>query len=118
MKFNRLLPILAWFLVISCIFYAGKSATPLPATEAAPEEVTEEVAEPELSPVLPAPLYFLSGEDGNASLWRIEVDGATQSSIKDCCIRDYAVSPATGKIAYVTNETKLIHQRCQWRRNH
>ncbi|MFC2025576.1 TolB family protein [Chloroflexota bacterium] len=84
------------------------TAAPPPATEAVTEEVTEEASEPELSSVLPAPIYFLSGEDGNASLWRIEVDGATQSLIKDCCIRDYAVSPANGQIAYVTNDTRLI----------
>jgi hypothetical protein len=120
MKLNRLLPILSWFLVVGCMFIAGGTVSPPPGTEAVTEvvtqavavavteEATEEVAEPELSPVLPDPLYFLSGEDGNASLWRIEVDGVTLSSIKDCCIRDYAVSPVTGQIAYVTNEIKLI----------
>jgi len=108
MKNNRLLLIFAWFLIISCIVFTGENTSTPPATEPVTEEVTEEVAEPGLSPVLPTPLYFLSGEDGNASLWRIEVDGATHIKIKDCCIRDYAISPATGQIAYVTNETKLF----------
>ena len=99
MKFTRLLPILTLFLVVSCIFFTGGCTAPPPATEAVTEaaietgteEATEEVVEPELSPVLPAPVYFLSGDDGVASLWRIEVDGTTLSSIIDCCIRDYAV---------------------------
>jgi len=116
MKFTRLLPILTLFLVVSCIFFTGGCTAPPPATEAVTEaaietgteEATEEVVEPELSPVLPAPVFFLSGDDGVASLWRIEVDGVTLTSIKDCCIRDYAVSPATGQIAYVTDEPKLV----------
>ena len=88
MKFTRLLPILTLFLVVSCIFFfTGGCTAPPPATEAVTEEVTEEVVEPELSPVLPVPVYFLSGDDGVASLWRIEVDGVTLTSIKDSCIR-------------------------------
>jgi dipeptidyl aminopeptidase/acylaminoacyl peptidase len=60
-------------------------------------------------PVLPAPLYYLTEDEaGAARLWRIEVDGVTRSSIKDCCIKAYAVSPATGQVAYVTEEGGLV----------
>jgi hypothetical protein len=100
----RLLPILTSFLVISCISFSREIVSQQPDTEAVPINVTEA----EFSLVLPAPVYFLSGDEGSARLWRIEVDGVTLNSIKDCCIRNYAVSPSTGKIAYVTNETKLI----------
>lgn len=108
MKFTRLLFGPAWFIIVSCIFSSGVSTPPPPTTSSVTEEVTKEVPEPKLPPILPAPIYFLVDEGSNASLWRLEIDGATKTAIKNCCIRDYAVSPATGQIAYVTNETKLI----------
>ena len=107
MKCYRLFLILIWFLIVSCIFLTGGNTSP-PATEAVTKEATDEAAEPKPLAALPAPVYFLSGDEGNASLWRVEIDGATRILIKDCCIRDYAVSPASGKIAYVTDGTKLF----------
>jgi hypothetical protein len=107
MKWYRVLPILAWILIVSCIFFTGGD-TPPTETEVITQEVGTEVPEPKSPTLLPAPIYFLSGDTGNASLWRVEVDGVTLNSVKDCCIRYYAVSPATGQIAYVTLEYKLI----------
>jgi hypothetical protein len=96
MKHKSWLPIVVWFLVVGCISTMGER-TSTPPTEAVKE------------PAIPAPLYFLSGDkDGEARLWRIEMDGVTQSLVVDCCIREYAVSSATGQIAYVTDGTTLI----------
>jgi hypothetical protein len=99
MKLNLWIPIITWFLVAGCMPLAEKSAPP-PTT---PLEIADS------EPVLSAPLYFLSGDNaGSSRLWRVEVDGATRSSIVDCCIKAYAVSSATGQVAYVTEATTLV----------
>jgi hypothetical protein len=99
MKLNLWIPIITWFLVAGCMPLAEKSAPP-PTT---PLEIADS------EPVLSAPLYFLSGDNaGSSRLWRVEVDGATRSSIVDCCIKAYAVSSATGQVAYVTEATSLV----------
>lgn len=92
MKLNRLLPMIVCFLLAGCVLNVGESTTPLPADAG-----------------LPAPFYFLSGDDGSKSrLWRVEVDGITLTLVRDCCIRAYAVSSVTGQIAYVSDETTLV----------
>ena len=96
MKLKLWLSCAVWFLVVGCGPSVGERLSP-PATEAGGEAV------------LSAPLYYLSGDsDGDARLWRIEVDAVTQNLVVDCCIRAYAVSPATGQIAYVTDDTILV----------
>lgn len=83
-------------LLVICLLTAGCAST---------EESPTAPAAPAL---LPAPLYYLAEEGGGASLWRVEADGATQVQIADCCILAYAVSPASGWVAYLPDETTLV----------
>ena len=83
-------------LLVICLLTAGCAST------------EESPTAPVAPALLPAPLYYLAEEGGGASLWRVEADGATQVQIADCCILAYAVSPASGWVAYLPDETTLV----------
>jgi hypothetical protein len=71
--------------------------------------VGETATPPPAAAVLPAPLYFLSGDnEGNSRLWRVDVDGINLTLIRDCCVKAYAVSSATGQVAYVADDESTL----------
>lgn len=60
--------------------------------------------------LLPAPLYFLSGQLSSWQIWRIEVDGETLTQITAAGthISAFDISPVTGQIAYIADEGLAI----------
>ncbi|MBA3468755.1 MAG: PD40 domain-containing protein [Herpetosiphonaceae bacterium] len=60
----------------------------------------------EVAGVLPAPLYYLVGQDGKDQIFRLEVDGITSSQITSEAaadgVREYAISPADGSLLYIS----------------
>jgi hypothetical protein len=66
---------------------------------------------PEPSPtpeptLLPAPLYLLSGEEGQQQIWRLERDGETLTQVTDEPegVRGFDVSPVDGALVYITGD--------------
>lgn len=55
--------------------------------------------------LLPHAVYFLSDTSGSMQVWRLERDGITlyQMTFEATPVDDFTVSPATGDIAYITN---------------
>jgi hypothetical protein len=84
---------------------AVPTSAPVSTPAVAPSAVSEPVGEPVPAGVLPAPLYVLQ----NGQIYRLEVDGLTQTPITDeepmaddmIAIVEFAVSPADGSLAYV-----------------
>ncbi len=59
---------------------------------------------------LPSSLYFLDGPSEEAQLWRLERDGFTRMQItdEDAGVDEFAVSPAAGTIAFVSNNQLFL----------
>lgn len=55
-------------------------------------------------------LYFLSGRDAGAQVWRLDADGvtATQITHEESGVQDFSVSPADGLLAIVTNNQLFL----------
>lgn len=60
--------------------------------------------------ILPHPLYFLSGLQENAQVWRLETDGITLTQIthEESGVGDFAVSPLDGRLAVVSDNQLLL----------
>lgn len=77
------------------------SPQPLPPTQVWPLEVAR---------LLPAPLYYLSDVLGSQQIWRVEIDGSKSTLLTNLPqpVDAYDVSPATGRLAYISNNQLFI----------
>ena len=59
---------------------------------------------------LPRSLYFLDGPAEGAQVWRLDTDGITQVQItqEEAGVDDFAVSPADGSLAFVSNNQLFL----------
>ncbi len=59
---------------------------------------------------LPSSLYFLDGQNEEAQVWRLERDGFTRRQItdEDAGVDEFAVSPADGTIAFVSDNQLFL----------
>jgi Tol biopolymer transport system component len=60
--------------------------------------------------LLPAPLYMLTEKSGTAQIWRMETDARilTQITNEYQPVTSFAVSPADGKLAYISQNQLLL----------
>ena len=93
------------------------SPTPLPpsptptATPFAPQALPPTQVWPSnTTRLMPAPLYYLSDERGSWQIWRLETDGSHSTALTNSPqpIERYDVSPATGRLAYISNQQLFI----------
>jgi TolB protein len=63
--------------------------------------------------VLPAPLYYLSGENGGTQIWRMETDAATvrQITAESAALESYDISPADESVAFVSQRRMYLADR-------
>ena len=98
-------------LMLSACNLGAATTTPPPAAPAdTPVNVSPTGAAPTPPGVLPAPLLFLSNRGGSDQIWQLNVDGVTLTQLTNepTPVTRYAVSPADGRLAYVSNNDLLI----------
>ena len=63
-----------------------------------------------LAPILPHALYYLSGPESEAQVWRLEVDGVTQTRLTSEAegVAGYAVSSVDGALALVSGNQLFL----------
>ena len=69
--------------------------------------------------ILPQSIYYLIGSDEQAQVWRLGIDGLMTNQItqEDAGVREFAVSPIDGNLAYVTeNKLYLVDRSGQTRK--
>ncbi|MFH2101843.1 MAG: NBR1-Ig-like domain-containing protein [Chloroflexota bacterium] len=74
--------------------------------------VTIEVVPPGAE-ILPARLYFLSGQSGSVQLWRMEMDAATvtQTTAESEAVIAYDINPSDETIAFISQNQVLLTDR-------
>ena len=60
--------------------------------------------------LLPAPVYYLGNKGGIDQIWRVDADGKTVAQVTHeiTTVIDFDVSPADGKLAYISNNDLII----------
>ncbi|HRA65016.1 MAG TPA: hypothetical protein PL187_03290, partial [Caldilinea sp.] len=91
-----------WMLVL---FFVMIGVSGCQSAVEAPAPLPEPTSMP--APLLPAPLYFIEADSGQ--LMRMERDGATirQVTHETARIDEFAVSPAGGALAYISDDTLI-----------
>jgi hypothetical protein len=84
-----------------------------PTEAAAPSEAAAPTEPAPADAVLPAPLYFLSPVGGVSQIFRLETDGATQTQVTDeaAGVLEFDVSPADGRLAYISDNDLIVADR-------
>ena len=109
---HKLVPQKTWLACAVILWLAAACSLPSnpgPTVTAAALEPTPTVTEspaptPTALPILPQPLYYLSGRSGSQQVWRLERDGLTQTQItsEGSDVISFDISPADGSVAYVS----------------
>ncbi|MDR3576539.1 MAG: hypothetical protein P4L50_21955 [Anaerolineaceae bacterium] len=88
------------------------TTTPIPTLPTATETLGPPPAAPSISgpPILPHPIYFISGQKGVNQVWRLSFDGKTLEQItnENSPITGLDVSQADGSIAYISNNQLIL----------
>ena len=86
--------------------------TPKPVIPTASRTVAPPPATPAFSgaPILPHPIYFISGQSGGKQVWRISYDGKTLEQItnENSPVTGLDVSQVDGTLAYISNNQLIL----------